>query len=187
MWELDHKESWVPKNWCFWIVVLEKILESPLDFREIKPVNLKGNQSSTVIGRTDAEAPILWPTDAKNWFAGKDWWPEEKGTTEDEMVGWHHRLNRHRFGWTPGAGDGQGGLAGFGSWGHKESDMTEQPNWAELIQFSQHHLLKRLSFSHCIFSVSCKLIGCACIGFFLSSLLCSIVQYVCFCTCTTLF
>ena len=135
MWELDYKESWEPKNWCFWTVVLEKTLESPLDSKEIQPVHPKGNQSWTVIGRTDAEAPILWSPNVKNrliWKdpdAGKDWRQEEKGTTEDEMVGWHHRLNRHRFGWTPGAGDGQGGLAGFGSWGHKESDMTEQPNW----------------------------------------------------------
>ena len=96
--ELDHKESWVLKNWCFWTVVLEKTLESPLDCKEIQPVNPKGNQSWIIIGGTDAEAeaPILWPPDAKNWLigndpdAGKDWRQEEKGTTEDEMVGWHH-------------------------------------------------------------------------------------------------
>ena len=101
MWELDYKESWVPKNWCFWTMVLEKILESPLACREIKPVHPKGNQSWIFIGRTDAEAetPILWPPDVKNWlirkdtYAGKDWRQEEKGTTEDEMVGWHHRLS----------------------------------------------------------------------------------------------
>ena len=101
MWELDYKESWVPKNWCFWTVVLEKILESPLACREIKPVHPKGNQSWIFIGRTDAEAetPILWSPDVKNWlirkdtYAGKDWRQEEKGTTEDEMVGWHHRLS----------------------------------------------------------------------------------------------
>ena len=92
MWELDYKESWVPKNWCFWTVVLEKTLESPLDRKEIKQVNLKGNQLWIFIGRTDAEAPILWSPDAKSWFigkdpdAGKDWGQEEKGTTEDEMV-----------------------------------------------------------------------------------------------------
>ena len=118
MWELDYKESWVPKNWCFWTVVLEKTLESPLDSKEIKSVNPKGNQSWIFIGGTDdeAESPILWPLDGKNWLigkdpdAGKDWGQEEKGMTEDEMVGWHHRLNGHGFGWTPGVGDGQGGL-----------------------------------------------------------------------------
>ena len=97
--------NWVPKNWCFWTVVLKKTLESPLDFREIQPVHPKGNQSWIFTGRTDAEAeaPILWPSDAKNWLiwkdpdAGKDWRQEEKGTTEDELVGWHHRLNGHEF------------------------------------------------------------------------------------------
>ena len=100
MWELDYKESWAPKNWCFWSVVLEKTLESPLDCKEIQPVHPKGNQSWIVIGRTDAEAetPILWPLDPKNWLTrkdpdtGKDWSWEEKGTTKDEMVGWHHWL-----------------------------------------------------------------------------------------------
>ena len=102
-WELDNKESWAPKNWCFWFVVLEKTLESPLDCKEIQPVNPKGNQSWRFVGRTDAEAetPILWPPDVKNWLngkdpeAGKDWRQEEKGTIEDEMVGWHHWLNGH--------------------------------------------------------------------------------------------
>ena len=106
IWELDYKESWAPKNWCFWIVVLEKSFESPLDFEEIQPVYPKGDQSWVFIGRTDAEAetPILWPPGAKSWLiwedpdAGKDWGEEEKGTTEDEMVGWHHRLNGHGFG-----------------------------------------------------------------------------------------
>ena len=105
MWELDYKESWAPKNWCFWTVVLEKALESPLDCKEIKAVNPKGNWSWIFIGRTDAEAetPILWPPDAKNWLigkgpdAGKDWWQKEKGMTEDEMVRWHHQLNGHEF------------------------------------------------------------------------------------------
>ena len=100
MWELDYKENWVPKNWCFWTVVLEKTLESPLDCKEIKPINPKGNKSLIFIGRTDAEAeiPVLWPADTKNWLiwkhpdAGKDWRWEEKGTTEDEMFGWHHQL-----------------------------------------------------------------------------------------------
>ena len=103
MWELDYKESWVPKNWCFLTVVLEKTLESPFDFKEIKPVKTKGNQSWIIIGRTDAEVPILWPPDIKSQLtwkdpdAGKDWRQEEKETTEDEMVGWHHRLDGHEF------------------------------------------------------------------------------------------
>ena len=98
MWELDYKESWVPKNWCFWTVVLEKTLESPLDCKKIKPVKPKGNQSWIFIGRTDAETetPIFWPPDVKNWLAGKDW-RREKGMIEDEMFGWHHRLNGHQF------------------------------------------------------------------------------------------
>ena len=114
MWELDYKESWGPKNWCFWTVMLEKTLESPLDCKEIQPVHPKGNQSWVFIGRTnvEAETPVLWPPDVKSWLtgkdpdAGKDWGQEEKGTTEDEMVGWHHWLNGHEFGWTPGVGDG---------------------------------------------------------------------------------
>ena len=139
MWELDYKESWAPKNWCFWPVVL-KTHESPWDCKEIQPVHPKGDQSWVFIGRTDAEAeaPILGPPDAKSWLiwkdpdAGKDWGQEEKRTTEDEMVGWHHRLNGHGFGWTLGVGDGQGGLACCGSWGCKESDTTERLNWTEL-------------------------------------------------------
>ena len=119
-------------------VVLEKTLENPLDCKEIQLVHPKGNQSWIFIGRTDAEAetPILWLPDAKSWLigkvpdAGKDWGQEEKGTTEDEMVGWHHWLNGHGFGWALGVGDGQGGLACCGSWGCKESDMTERElNW----------------------------------------------------------
>ena len=106
MWELDCEESWVPKNWCFWSVLLEKTLESPLDCKEIQPVHPKGDRSWVFIGRTDAEAetPILWPPHAKSWLIGKDpdavrdWGQEEKGMTEDEIVGWHHRLNRHEFG-----------------------------------------------------------------------------------------
>ena len=118
MWELDYKESWALKNWCFWTMVLENTLESPLDCKEIQPVHPKGDKSWVFIGRTDVEAetPILWPPDVKRWLiwkdpdAGKDWGQEEKGTTEDEMVGWHHWLNGHEFGWTLGVGDGQGGL-----------------------------------------------------------------------------
>ena len=139
MWELDCKESWVPKNWCFWTVVLEKSLESPLDCREIQPVHPK-DQSWVFTGRTDAEAetPILWPPHGKSWLigkdpdAGKDWGQEEKGMTKDEMAGWHYRLNGHEFGWTPGVGDGQGGLECCGSWGRKESDTTKWLKWIEL-------------------------------------------------------
>ena len=140
MWELDYKESWAPKNWCFWTVVLEKTLESPLDCKEVQPVHRKGNHSWTFIERTDVEAEnlILWPPDVKRWLigkdpdAGKDWGQEEKGTTKDEMVGWHHWLDGHGFGWTPGVGDGQGRLACCGSWGCKELDMIEWLNWTEL-------------------------------------------------------
>ena len=139
MWELDHKESWEPKNWCVWTVVLEKSLESPLDCKEIKPVYPKGNQSWIFIGRTDAEAETLklWPLDMKNWLlrkdpdAGKDWRWEEKGITENEMIGWHHWLNGHEFEQAPGVGDGQGSLACCSPWGCKESDMTERLNWTD--------------------------------------------------------
>ena len=141
MWELDCKESWVPKNWCFWTVVLEKPLESPLDSKEIKSVNPKGNQSWIFIGRTDAEAetPILWLPDMKNWYigrdpdAGKDWRREEKRATEDEMIGWHYWLDGHEFEQALGVGDVQGSLACYSLWGHKDLDMTEQLNWSELI------------------------------------------------------
>ena len=143
-------ESWNIKkaeNWCFWTVVLEKTLETPLDRKEIQPVHPKGDQSRVFIGRTDVEAetPIFWPPDAKlaasigqlqlatsippHW----NWGQEEKGTTEDEMVGWHHWLNGHGFGWTPRVGDGQEGLACCSSWGREESDMTEWLNWTELM------------------------------------------------------
>ena len=106
MWKLDHKEGWVLKNWCFWITVLEKILENPLDCKEIKPIDLEGNQPWIFTGRTDAkaEAPVLWWPDAKNWLigkdpdAGKDWRQEEKWMTKNETVGWHHQLNRLEFG-----------------------------------------------------------------------------------------
>ena len=139
MWGLDYKESWALKNWYFWTMVLEKTLESPLDCKEIKLVNPKGNQSWIFIRRIDAEAetPILWPSDVKNWLtgkdsdAGKDWRQEEKGTTEDEMVGWDHWLNRHDFEEDPGVVDGQGSLVCCILWGHKGSDMTKQLNWTE--------------------------------------------------------
>ena len=137
MWELDYKESWVQKNWCFWTVVLEKTLESPLDSKEIQPAYPKGDQSWVFIGKTDVEAetPILWPPDVKNWLiwkdpdAGRDWGQEEKGMIEDEMAGWHHQLIGQEFGYTPGVCDGQGGLVCCGSWSHKELDTTEWLNW----------------------------------------------------------
>ena len=136
-------------NYCilkFWALyssylVLEKTLESPLDCKEIQPVHSKGDQPWDFFGRNDpkAETPVLWPPHAKSWLigkdpdAGRDWGQEEMGTTEDEMAGWHHWLDGHEFEWTLGAGDGQGGLASCNSWGHKESDTTEQLNWTELI------------------------------------------------------
>ena len=130
MWDLDHKESWVAKNWCFWTSVLEKTLESPLDCREIKPVHPKGNQSWIFIEWTDAEAPILWLPDVKNWLFGKDPdpgkdWRQEKGMTEDKMVGWHHRLDGHEFEQALGVCNGQGGLTCCSPWGCKELDTTE--------------------------------------------------------------
>ena len=134
MWELDYKESWVLKNWCFQIVVLGKTLESPLDCKEIQPVNPKGNQSWIFIGSTDAEALKLWPVDAKSWLigkdpdAGKDWRQEEKGTTEDEMVGWHHWPNGHEFEQALWTGE-QGSLVCCSPWDLKESATTEQLNW----------------------------------------------------------
>ena len=141
MWDLDCGESWVPKNW-FWTAVLEKTLESPLDCKEIQPVHSEGDQSWVFLGRTDAEAetPVLWPSHVKSWHigkdpdAGRDWGQEEKGTTEDEMDGWHHRLDGHEFAFTLGVGDGQGGLACCNSWGGKESDTTEWLNWTECLR-----------------------------------------------------
>ena len=143
MCELDYKESWALKNWCFWTVVLEKTLESPLDCKEIQPVHPKGDRSWVFIGRTDVEAetPILWPPDVKSWLIGKDPdagkdWLQEKGTTEAEMVGWYSPTQ-----WTwvcvdSRSSDGQGGLVCCGSWDHKESDTTERLKWTE-------HLLSR--------------------------------------------
>ena len=138
MWELDYKESWVLKNWCFWTVVLEKMLESPLDCKEIQPLHPKGNQSWIFIGRTDAEAetPTLWPPDAKNWLTRKDLyvgkgWRREKGPTEDEMVGWHHQFNGHEFGWTLGVGDAQGGLVCCCPW--VAESRTWLSDWTELM------------------------------------------------------
>ena len=137
MWVLDYKESGVPKNWCFWTVVLEKILESPLDCKEIKPVNLKGNQPWIFIGRTDAEASILWPPAVKNWLigkdpdTGKDWRQEEKGIIEDKMVGCHHWLDGHEFEQALGVGDRQRSLAG--SVHGVSKSQTRLSNWTEMI------------------------------------------------------
>ena len=139
MWELDYKESWGLKNWCFWTVVLEKTLERSLDSKEIQPVHPKGNQSWVFIGRTDveAEARKFWPPDAKDWLigkdtdAGKDWKQEEKGTIEDEMIGWHLWLDGHEFEQAPGAGDGQGSLMCYSPWGRKELGTAEWLNWTD--------------------------------------------------------
>ena len=139
---LDHKEGWTPKNWCFWTVMLEKTLESPLHCKRIQPVNPKENQSWIFFGRIDSEAktPILWPLDVKNWLigkdldAGKDWRQEEKGTTEHEMVGWHQWFSGHDSEQALGVGDGQGGLVCCSPWGHEESDTTEWLKWTELSQ-----------------------------------------------------
>ena len=130
-WELDHK-GWVLNNWCFWNTMLEKTLEHLLDYKEIKPVNPKGQQPWIIIGRSDAgaEAPILWPPDVKNWLfgkdldAGKDWGLEEKGVTENGMAGWHHWLNEHEFEQTLGNSEGQVSLACCSPWGCRKSDMT---------------------------------------------------------------
>ena len=137
MWELDCEESWEPKNWCIWTVVLEKTLESPLDYKEIQLVHSKGDQPWVFFERNDAKAetPVLWPPHAKSWLigkdpdAGRDWWQEEKGMTEDETAGWHHQLNGCESEWTPGVGDGQGawhaaihGVAKSQTW---LSDWTE--------------------------------------------------------------
>ena len=138
MWELDCTESWAPKDGCFWTVVLEKTLDSPLDCKEIQPVHPKGNQSWVFIGRTgiEAETPILWPPAAKSWLiwkdpdAGKDWGQEEKGRAEDEMVEWHHWLDGQDFEQTPGVGDGQGSLAYCDSWGLKcRTWLQDRTEW----------------------------------------------------------
>ena len=148
MWEMDHKEDWELRNWCFWTVVLEKTLESPLDCKEIKPAHPKGNRSWVFIGRTDAEAeaPILWPPDAKSQLtgkdpdAGKDRRQEEMGMTEDEMVGWYHWLNGHEFEQTLGDGEGQGNLACWGPWGRRVRHDWAEPlnNWGHLL-WSPHY------------------------------------------------
>ena len=140
MWELDYEEGWAPKNWCFWSVVLEKTLESPLDCKEIQPVHSEGDQPWEFFGRNDAKAetPVLRTPHAKNWLIGKDsaagsdWGQKEKRMTEDEMAGWHHWLDGCKSKWTLWVGDRQGGLVCCDSWGRKESDTTERLNWTEL-------------------------------------------------------
>ena len=147
MWELDYKESWLPKNWFFWTELLEKNLESPLDSKEIQPVHPKGNQAWIYIGRTDVEAetPIVWPPNAKSWLTGKDpdagkgWRREEKGMTEVDMVGWHHQLNEHEFEWALEVGDGQGSLACCNAWGHKQTWLSDWPSWLNLTFRSLIH------------------------------------------------
>ena len=144
MWELDCEEGWVPKNWCFWTVVLEKTLESPLECKEMQPVHSKWDQSWDFFGKNDAKAeiPVLWPPHAKSWLigkdsaAGRDWGQEEKRTTEDEMAGWHHWLNGRESEWTRGVGVRQGGLACCDSWGHKEWGTTERLNWTDCTGLS---------------------------------------------------
>ena len=158
MWELDYKEGWASKNWCFWTVVLEKTLESPLVCKEIQSVHPKGNQSWVFIGRIDAEVepPIVWPPDVKSWliwkdpYAEKDWGQKEKGTTGDEMVGWYHRLNGHGFWWTPGV-DGQGGLVCCSPRGHKESGMTKRLNYVSFLLFFV--LYVHLPFYYSVFNI----------------------------------
>jgi len=139
MWELDYKENWAPKNWCFWAVVLEKTLESPLDCKDVKPVNPKWNQSWTFMRKTDAEAeaPTIWPPDARNWLirkdpnAGKNWRQEEKGRIKYDMVGWHHRLDGQEFGQASGVHDGQT-VHGVSKSQTGLSDWTEL-NWTEFL------------------------------------------------------
>ena len=143
MWELDCEEGWVPKNWCFWTAVLEKTLESPLDYKVIQQVHSEGDQPWDFFGRKEAKAEtsVLWPPHAKSWLIGKDsdarrdWGQKEKGTTEDAMAGWHHGLDGRESEWTPGVGDGQGGLACCNSWGRKESDTTKWLNWNLYLGF----------------------------------------------------
>ena len=151
MWDLDYKESWAPKNWCIWTVVLEKTLERSFDCKEIKLVNSKGNQSWIFIGMSDAEAetPILWLPDAKNWLiwidpdAGKDWRQGEKGMTEVEMVGWHHWLNGHEFEQALGVSDRQGSLVAA-VYGVAESDRTEWLNWTEICKMNIWMNIKKI-------------------------------------------
>ena len=173
MWELDYKESWAQKNWCFWTVVLEKTLESSLDCKEIQPVHPKGDQSWVFIGRTDVEAetPLLWPPDAKSCLigkdpdTGKDWRQEEKGMTEDETARWYHRLNGHGFGWTPGVCDGQGSMECCGSQlqrvGH---DWVTELNWTEDLFLCFADSRSLTVFSH-VFLHACVFLASLCLNF----------------------
>ena len=156
MWELDSEESWAQKNWCFWTVVLEKTLDCLLDSNGIQPVRPEGNPSWIFIGSTDVEAetPILWPPEVKSWLIGKDpdagkyWGQEEKGTTEDENVGWHHQVNGHGFGWTPGICDGQGGLVCCGSWRCRvRHDWATELNWTEYSILCIYHIFLSIHLS----------------------------------------
>ena len=150
---MDHKEGWVPNNWCFQTVVLEKTLERPLDNKEIKPVNPKGNQPWIFIGRTDAKAPILWPPDANRQLIGKgpdpgtDWSQEEE-VKEDDLVGWHHWLNGHEFEHTLGDSEGQGSLVCCSSWGRKESATTQQMKTTVRANEKQTKLSYTLNHKH---------------------------------------
>ena len=161
MWELEYKESWALKNWCFCIVVLGRTLQSPLDYKEIHPVHPKGDQSWVFIGRTDieAETPIFWPLDAKSGLiwkdpdVGKDWRQEKKGMTEDKTIRWHHWLNGHESEEAPGVGDGQESLVCCSLWGHKESDTTERLNWTELVET----LMKLWFYFLAVLGLSCSL------------------------------
>ena len=151
MWDLDHKEWWVMKNGWFWTVVLDKTLESPLDYKEIQQVNAKGNQSWLFIGQTDAEAeaPILWPTDVKNLLirkdhiTGKDWRQEEKRTIEDEKAGWHHRLDEHEFEQAPGKSEGQGNLICRSPWVTKS--WTRLSDWTTAAKRDLYYMIKAKS------------------------------------------
>ena len=159
MWELDCEKGWVPKNWCFWTVVLEKTIESPLDCKEIQPIHSEGDQPWDFFRRNDAKAetPVLWPPHANSWLigkdfdAGRDWGQEEKGTIEDEMAGWHYWLDGRESEWTPRVGDGQGGLVCCNSWGRKLLDTTEQLNWTE-----SRSLLLLFAFKMRVFDVSAE-------------------------------
>ena len=193
MWELDCEESWMPKNWCFWTVVLEKTLESPLDCKEIQPVHPKGDQSWVFIGRTDAEAetPILWPPHGKSWLigkdpdAGRDWGQEEKGMTEDEMAGWHHWLHAHESGWTPGVGwTGRPGVLQFMGSQRVGHNWVTGLNWTVwfwyqgdggLIEWVRSRIL-RLSFWFCTGIQRTKLPGC---HFLLGTLTTSYAVWIC--------
>ena len=175
MWELDYKESWALKKYCFWTVVLEKTLESPLDSKDIQPINPKGNESWIFIGRTDAEVetPILWPPDVKNWLigkdldAGKDWRWEEKETTEVEMVVWYHRLNGHEFEQAPGVGNGQGILVCCSPWGRRVGHYwaTELNHILTLVKSSVFTTVLLLPLHRCLSTLKATVAVRSCFSF----------------------